>query len=235
VSDSDALRTLMEADRWIDRVTSQRSHLPEIAELATLEDELRGLLRELQAAEAVLEPLGRDYEAAAEESARLRKRAGDLDGALATSTNSRELTALQGELTQVRERLSTSEDRELELLVALEPLQGEVAAIRARAQPGVARRAALRASIDELQASLDEELVALRAARVESAAAVPLALLARYDAALARVGTSGAAQVVDGRCDGCRIALAPLDLDRWKAVAPGAFVDCPECGRLLLP
>ncbi len=235
MSDSDALRALMEADRWIDRVTSQRSHLPEIAALASLEDELRGLLRELKAVEAILDPLRCDYDVVAEASARLRQRAGDLDAALTTSTNSRELTALQGELAQVRGRLAASEDKELELLVALEPLQGEVASIRARAQPGVERRAALRASIGELQASLDEELAALREARADCAAAVPLALLARYDAALARVGTSGAAQVVDGRCDGCRIALAPLDLDRWKAVAPGAFVDCPECGRLLLP
>jgi predicted nucleic acid-binding Zn-ribbon protein len=60
-------------------------------------------------------------------------------------------------------------------------------------------------------------------------------LFKRYNAALARVGTSGAANVIEGRCDGCRIALSPLDLDRWKSQAPDAFMDCPECGRLLLP
>jgi predicted nucleic acid-binding Zn-ribbon protein len=49
------------------------------------------------------------------------------------------------------------------------------------------------------------------------------------------VGTSGAALVVEGRCDGCRLALSPLDFDRFKAQAPETFMDCPECGRLLLP
>lgn len=235
MSETDALRALMEADRWIDRVGAQRSHLPELAELASLEDELRGLLRELKAAETVLAPMRQDYEAAAAESQRLRERARDLDAALSRSTNSREATALQGELTQVRERLAAGEDREIELLVALEPLEGVVEEIKACAQPGVARREALRASIAELQATLDDELASLRADRVERAADVPLALLARYDAAMARAGVSGAAQVTEGRCDGCRLALSPLDLDRWKSVAPGAFMDCPECGRVLLP
>jgi predicted nucleic acid-binding Zn-ribbon protein len=41
--------------------------------------------------------------------------------------------------------------------------------------------------------------------------------------------------VVEGRCDGCRLALAPLDHDRFKSRALDTFMDCPECGRLLLP
>jgi hypothetical protein len=86
-----------------------------------------------------------------------------------------------------------------------------------------------------LRATLDEELVSLRGARHERAAALSPELLARYDAALVRVGTSGAAQVDAGRCDGCRIALPPLDVDRWKSQLTGTFMPCPECGRLLLP
>ncbi|MGH9019887.1 MAG: C4-type zinc ribbon domain-containing protein, partial [Acidimicrobiales bacterium] len=65
--------------------------------------------------------------------------------------------------------------------------------------------------------------------------AVPPALRGRYDDALARVGGSGAAQVDAGRCDGCRIALSPLDLDRWRVAPEGSFPPCPSCGRLLLP
>jgi len=34
VSETDDLRALMEADRWLDRVGSQKTHLPETAELA---------------------------------------------------------------------------------------------------------------------------------------------------------------------------------------------------------
>lgn len=226
----------MEADRWIERVRVQKTHLPELAELAALEVELRGLLGELRGAEAAMAPIKSEHQAVAAESLRLRKRAIDLDVALSSSTaNARELNVLQNELTHVRSLLEASEDRELELLVELEPLEASVTSIKERAQPGVSRRSELQATIAQLQASLDDELTALLAARDPSASAVPSDLRKRYDAAMARVGGSGAAPVVDGRCDGCRIALAPLDYDRFKSLPEDSFMDCPECGRLLLP
>jgi uncharacterized protein len=226
----------MEADRWIDRVNAQRTHLPEMAELAALEVELRAQLKALNDAQAALAPVRTAYQATQHEGERLRARAENLDKTLSNSTaNARELAALQTELEHVRELLERSEDLELEQLMAVEPLEEAVSAVKAAAQPAVARRSELQATIAELHASLDEELVSLHEQRRERSAAVSPVLLSRYEAALKRVGTSGAAQVVSGHCDGCRIALSPLDLDRWKGQAEGTFMNCPECGRLLLP
>ncbi len=226
----------MEADRWIERVRSQRDHLPEGVELTELERQLRELLAELKVAEAVLAPLSLLSDQTSKESERLRLRARDLDHALSASTASaRELTAIQGELTHVRERLSDSEDRELAVLEEMEPAQARVEEIKGLAQPGVRRRAELIETIKELRASLEDEVVSLTGDRVDRARQVAPALLARYDAALARVGTSGASQVIEGRCDGCRLRLSPLDYDHFKALAADTFMDCPECGRILLP
>jgi predicted nucleic acid-binding Zn-ribbon protein len=236
VNETDNLRALMEADRWIDRVTAQRNHLPEMAELLTVEEELRGLLKALNEARAVLAPVRTAYDDAQRESGRLRTRAEGLDATLSASTaNARELTALQGELAHVRELLARSEDLELDYLIEVEPLEEVVNAVKAKAQPQVTRRTELQGVIVELQTGLDDELVSLRGGRAERASALSAELLARYDAALSRVGTSGAAQVDAGRCDGCRIALSPLDVDRWKGQGEGSFMTCPECGRLLLP
>ena len=236
MSDTETLRALMEADRWIERVRSQRDHLPESVELAELERQLRELLAELKGAEAVLAPLAALSDQTSEESERLRLRARDLDHALGASTASaRELTAIQGELTHVRERLSDSEDRELAVLEELEPAQARVEEIKGLAQPGVRRRSELMETIKELRASLEDEVASLTTDRVDRAREVAPALLARYDAALARVGTSGASQVIEGRCDGCRLRLSPLDYDHFKVLAADTFMDCPECGRILLP
>jgi uncharacterized protein len=236
VSETDDVRALMEADRWVDRVTSQKTHLPEQAELTSLEADLRQLLKDLQQAETNVAPVRSEYESAARESTHLRDRARDLDARLSSSTaNARELTAIQGELTHVRGLLAENEDRELELLMQVEPLEEKVVSIKATAQPGVARRGELVDTIAQLRATLDDELVALRETRAVKAAPLPPPLLVRYEAALKRSGTSGAAQVIEGRCDGCRIALSPLDYDRFKSLAPDTFMDCPECGRLLLP
>ncbi|MHB1251117.1 MAG: zinc ribbon domain-containing protein [Acidimicrobiales bacterium] len=226
----------MEADRWIDRVTSQRTHLPEMSELVALEGELRELVKALNEAQAALGPVRSAYEDAESEANRLRARANDIEKTLASSTaNARDLSAMQKELEHVRELLERSEDRELEFLLALEPLDEVVRSIKERAQPGTVRRGELQATIAQLQASLDEELVSLHKERQGRASALSAELLARYDQALVRAGASGAAQVDGGRCDGCRIALSPLDHDRWKHLAPGTFMECPECGRILLP
>jgi len=236
VSDTETLRALMDADRWIERVRSQRDHLPESVELAELERQLRELLAELKGAEAVLAPLAALSDQTSKESERLRLRARDLDHALGASTASaREVTAIQGELTHVRERLSDSEDRELAVLEELEPAQARVEEIKGLAQPGVRRRSELMETIKELRASLEDEVASLTTDRVDRAREVAPALLARYDAALARVGTSGASQVIEGRCDGCRLRLSPLDYDHFKVLAADTFMDCPECGRILLP
>jgi predicted nucleic acid-binding Zn-ribbon protein len=234
--ETEALRQLMEADRWIDRVSAQRAHLPELAELATLEAELRRWSRELAQAKEVLAPVRASYETVTAEAERLAKRAGELDRALASSTaNARELAAVHKELEHVRQLQAAAEDRELELMLEVEPLDEVVATIKAQAQPAAARRVELQAQITELTATLDDELVSLRAARAQRAEELSAPLLARYEDRLKRVGTSGAAQVDAGRCDGCRILLSPLDLDRWKAQTEDTFMPCPECGRLLLP
>ncbi len=236
MNETDALRALMEADRWIDRVAAQRDHLPEMAELATLESALRGESKALGEAKARQIPVRAAYEEAQRDAVRLAKRASDLESTLASSTaNARELAALHHELEHVRQLLASTEDNELALLIEVEPWDEAVSLIKAQAQPGLVRRGELMASISELRASLDEELVSLHQARAERADLLSNELLSRYQGLLNRVGTSGAAQVEAGRCDGCRIALSPLDVDRWKAQPEGTFMACPECGRLLLP
>jgi predicted nucleic acid-binding Zn-ribbon protein len=226
----------MDADRWIDRVTSQRNHLPEKDELTNVERALHASLRAIQETQASLDPIKAAFDDAEREADRLRKREGELARTLATSTaNARELEAIQKEVVHVRALLAESEDRELELLLALEPLEQNVTALRANAQPDVARRAELQEQIASLERTLNDELISLRAQREDRAAALSPEVLARYDAAMKRAGTSGAAQVDGGKCDGCRIALSPLDLDRWKSQPEGTFMACPECGRLLLP
>ena len=232
----DALRALTDADRWIERVGAQREHLPEAAELSALEAELRSLVGALGEAQRAAEPVRQAYDEARASAARLAARVSDLERALAgSSASARDLSAMQHEVEQVRERVAAAEDDELNALLALEPLDQSIAAIKERAQPGVERRAQLQATIAQLRATLDEEIAALRTSREELALAMEPPWRQRYESARTRAGISGGAFVDAGRCDGCRIALSPLDLDRLGHLEPGVVVDCPECGRLLLP
>ena len=231
----DDLRDLMEADRWIDRVRQHREHLAESAELLEVETALRTLASRLQAIEAERRPARDAFNEAADRAELLRHRRTDLEEKLLHATApARELTALQGELERVVAALDDAEDREISFLLALEPLDEVAAAIRLEAQPMAKRRQELQESVSSLRTSLEEELVGLRESRELVASRVVGPLRSRYDAALARSGVSGAARVESGRCDGCRIELSPLDASRNKSLTPDTFLDCPECGRILL-
>lgn len=236
MSDSEAVRELMAADRWIERVSTQRDRLPELAEYRDLETQLRELaqqMRDIDGSRTLLQDM---IEKADRESERLRARERELRQRLATSTaDSRELTALEHELNLVGRHLSEAEDGELELMSQLEPLDKSRRDIASRAQPLAQRREELRVAVKDLTLSLGEELDNLRRHREELAGALSPEVRQRYESAMARVGGAGAAQVTEGRCDGCRIALAPLDLDRWRATAADLGFTCPECERLLLP
>ncbi len=230
-----ALRAVMEADRWRERVRARRTHLPEAQELAAVEGELRVLAGALRDAEAARGPVRDGYDEARVAAQHLRDRLADLDARLrARDVPARDLASLQSERDKVATLLGEADDRELAALFALEPLDQAIVDVRAQAQPLVARRVELQGAVRDLTASLDEEVAAWDSERVALVAAVPVDLRERYEHAMARTGTSGAAEVVDGRCDGCRIALSPADRDRWRASTRSTLIDCPECGRVLL-
>jgi predicted nucleic acid-binding Zn-ribbon protein len=235
MNDRETLLALMEADRWIERVKSQRVALPEIDELRGVEDELRELAARLHSVEAELRPTRDAFNAAADSANSLRQRRSELEARLSTaSAPARELAAMNQELGNLTRRLSDAEDTEVALLLELEPMEQVVEEIRTQAQPLAHRRHGLHEAITSLQASLDDELANLRTAREITAEAVPSMLRRRYDTALVRSGISGAACFDGVRCDGCRISLAPVDADRIKALGENQFLDCPSCGRLLV-
>jgi predicted nucleic acid-binding Zn-ribbon protein len=235
VTDEEKILALMQADRWIEKVRSQREHLVESAELTEVENELRTLASRLGAIETQRRPTKGSFDEAVDRAHTLRERRRELEGRLQSATvPARELTAMHQELEHLTKILNDAEDREVELLLELEPLDDAVQQVKGHAQPLAQRRADLKVAVEQLQSSLDDEVVHLRETRIQLASEVPGPLLAHYEAALARGGTSGAALLVDGRCDGCRIALAPLDRDRFRSMTSGKFFDCPECGRILL-
>jgi predicted nucleic acid-binding Zn-ribbon protein len=236
MNDAADLVALLEADRWLDKVLSQRSHLPELVALRELDARLTQLSADLRAAEALRAPLAEEFRLATEQADTLRRRRDELTRRInAPSTAAKDVAALDVELRHLDDIVSAAEDREVEALLAVEPAEETVATIKAEGSPLVHQRHELDATVKELQSSLDEELADLRSRREVTSRRLDGATLTKYESILKRVGTSGAAQVVDGRCDGCRIALAPLDRDRWKASAMTSLFSCPECGRLLIP
>ncbi len=232
-----ALIALIEADRWIEQVQSQKSQLPEVSELKELESETKLLATQLSEIGDALLPIKKDLSAVGTSVTTFSEREQELERRLSSPTASpKELVSVQTELEHTKMQLSEAQNREVELFLQAEPLETELEALSERAKEMVAHRQALRESVAELTASLDEEIGALVEGRAPLLHEIPETLRSQYEQARSHVGGGvGAASVVNGRCEGCHISLSPLDIDRLKKSSGLNLMPCPECGRLLLP
>jgi predicted nucleic acid-binding Zn-ribbon protein len=138
------------------------------------------------------------------------------------------------EVKHLARHINELEDREIEIMEALEPLDSDLSA-------GDVTRATLDSTADRLRTAigtnelaLDAELAQETRARAAAASGVRDDLLARYEQLRAKLGGTGAARLVGGSCSGCHLALSAMELDRIRKAPPDLVVTCDQCGRILV-
>jgi len=223
-------------DTTADQLRHRRQNLPELVQLAAVEDELVRLAADLTAT----------TDAAAEATRSQRRREGELSGVEAkigelearlysgAITVPRELQAMQSEGDILRSRRATLEDEVLDAMGAREALDEELAALRRRQASLDDDGARLRAVVAEAQTQLDHDLAAELAARAAAAAEVPADLIVLYEQLRARLGGVAAALLVNGRCGGCHLALPATEVARLRKAPPEELVRCEQCERILV-
>lgn len=150
--------------------------------------------------------------------------------------SAKDLSNLMHEVESLGRRQSELEDVELEIMERLESARELVDSLTRRVDELAAQRADLRTSVDQQTADLDSEVARLAAARAAMVPELPADLLALYE----RIRTSmngggvGAAALRQGRCEGCRMPLAPTELARISSLGNDAVVQCDECRRILV-
>ena len=153
---------------------------------------------------------------------------------LDTINDAKQLSNLQHELESLARRQSELEDVELEVMERLEEAQKAHVALRAQRETLDADLAEARTARDNALADLaDDEKVAL-AARAAAAEGIPDEVMKLYDKLRANHGGIGAAALHRGRCEGCRIELTPVDIDRIRQAPPAEVIRCEECRRILV-
>ncbi len=234
MADAEILHDLIEADRWLERVRQQREHLPEQEELDRIEESLRLRVLEVRETEVAVARARQAYDEQADRAERLRQRHRELERVLHQSSGSRDLVAIETEVRSVARQCDEADERGLDLLAQVEDLEVAAQLQRHEVQPDLDRRRELREAVTALRWSLGEEAERLTTERQLLSERLPAALRERYERARARAGVAGGSFVVDGRCDGCRLALSPLDLDRFRRRGTDEVVECPSCGRILV-
>jgi hypothetical protein len=138
------------------------------------------------------------------------------------------------EVKHLARHIGDLEDRELEVMEVIEPVDGELQAGDVSRHALEDDAAQLRAAIAVAEGALDDEIATVARVRAGVAVAVPDDLLAHYEKLRARLGGTGAARLVGGSCSGCHLALPAMEIDRIRRAPPDAVIACDQCGRLLV-
>ncbi len=191
-------------------------------ELVTADTEVGDLQREQKKADS-------DVEQVRQRKTRNQQR---IDSGQITSP--KDLDNLQHEIGSLERRISDLEDAELEVMEKLEAAEVVQKDLRARAEAFAGRQAELESSRDASLKELDEQRAGINEKRAEVLAELPEPLVKQYQRLREHNGGIGAAPLVGKRCMGCRMEIAPSDLNAMKAAAPDAVLRCEECGRILV-
>jgi predicted nucleic acid-binding Zn-ribbon protein len=232
---TDDLLELQRLDTTADQLGHRRRSSPErtaAQEAAAALDEHRrrrtvAASRE-QELELTIDALERDGE-------QLTAQRAKLEAQLRTVVAPREAEALMHELATIAERRDALDDQELASLEEQSQLADEIAALDAQLPAEEASARAAGAARAAVEAQIDDELAAIVVARGEIAPRIDAATMGRYDRLRARLGGVAVARLDGNRCGGCHLDLSTAEVAEVRAVGPGQFADCPQCGRMLVP
>ena len=146
----------------------------------------------------------------------------------------KDLQALQHEVASLARRQGELEDVELEVMERAEALEARVRELEAARAELTARVDALEATRDKALADLDAEAAQVTANRANVVPGVGEDLVALYEKIRANSGGVGAAALHQRRCEGCRLELNQVDINRIAAAADDEVLRCEECRRILV-
>lgn len=222
-------------DTRLARIAHRRRTLPELQEVAALEQRLAGLETEVVQARTRAGDIDREVARAEAAVDQVRTRAARNRQRLETGQGSpKDLQGLQHELESLARRQSVLEDEELEVMERLETAQKEIAGLEADLASVAEGLREVGGRRDAALATLDDEQRQAEQARAAAAGGLPGELLALYARAADLGGGVGAARLHQRRCEGCHLELNTVDLNRIRAAAPDAVLNCEECGRILI-
>jgi predicted nucleic acid-binding Zn-ribbon protein len=231
----DDLLAVQEHDTTIDQLVHRRANLASRVELAGVMAEVATIEASAVEVESVRHDLGRDQQRLEDEISALNDRATHHDKTLYSGTigNPRELQSLQDEIAALKRRISQLEDREIEIMEQIEPVDAQLSTLAASRAGLDDRGGSLRAQIAEEDVAIEADLDQAHRERDGLVRSVDPELLEEYEELRKRSGGIAIARLVGGSCGGCHLSLPAVDIDRIKKLAPEAPAHCEECGRLL--
>ena len=227
---------MQELDSRADQLRHRRTNLPELAEIAQLQQtraELDGQSRDARIVVDDLTVEQKKIDSDVEHVKARRVRDHDrMDQGLVS--NPKDLERMQHELVSLERRITSLEDEELEVMQRLEDAQRDLDSLLEQVRSTDERLVSLGESRDRQLAEIDKELAELDADRGPTVADIPDDLLALYDRLRQHKGGVGAAPLRARQCGGCRLSLDNAELAVIRKAPSDEVIRCEECQRILV-
>lgn len=222
-------------DTAIQQLDHRHQHLPERATLESLEAELAAIRSQTETAEAEKAALLKAQKRIEDEIADIEaKIEHDNEMLYAGSSDPSVLQSLQHEIETRKQRISSLEDDELELMEQVEPIDERLDLLATQQaqldERAVQATAALASGETEIEAERSAA-VAERAGLVEH---IDPDALQRYETVRDRLGGLAVARLDGGVCGSCHMKLSAVEHDRIQHLPDDAEIECEDCGRFLV-
>jgi predicted nucleic acid-binding Zn-ribbon protein len=229
------LLDLQALDTRLDQIAHRKATLPELAELRVLAPSASVLDDDLVRARTALGDVQREIAKADSDVQLVRDRSSRDQARMdAGQGTAKDMQALQHEVAALSRRQSVLEDVELEVMERAESLAADIGRLEAARAELAVRVGELEASRDKALTELDSEVEQIGRSRADVVAGVGEELVGLYEKIRASSGGIGAAVLRQRRCEGCRLELNAVDINRFTAAAQDEVLRCEECRRILI-
>jgi uncharacterized protein len=231
-----SLLEVQDIDTVIDQLRHRRANMAERTRLREVERRLSSLDQRSKEAQTQRDELASRQSTLEQQIEASKARRKELERRMfgGQIANPRDLKAMDDEIKHLARHISELEDRELEVMEALEPLDGDLQAADTERDALEGDASRLRSTIAAAERELDKEIARHADQRRVAATGLPQELLSRYEKLRTKLGGTGAARLVNGSCGGCHLALPAMEVDRIRKAPPQSVITCEQCGRILV-
>lgn len=233
-ADQHRLLEVQDLDTRLDQNAHRRRTLPVLERITELTAQLADLDAALVTSRTAAGDLRRELSKAETDVEQVRSRAVRDQARLQAGAGAKDAQALTSEIESLARRQADLEEVELAVMERLEAHTAALAELEQAHAALVEQRSASAAELEQANRELDGEAERLRAERTTAVAGLDAGLLALYEKLRGQLAGRGAAALRGRQCDGCRMELNPLDLERIRQAAEDQVVRCEECGRILV-
>ena len=235
VTDQNNLIELQRIDSAISQANHRLKALPEHQQLVAIQAKLTAGAVELATAEAELADVAIDLrrsEVEVEQVAdRMKKDEARLSGGQASP---KELEQLQHELGTLAKRKSELEDGELEIMIRHDAAKQKVETLKSDEEGLKKLELELNIRLENAKTEIDREIALKNSERTLLVPKIDTALTELYEKVKANGSGIGAALLIGNTCDGCRLAINAVEMERIKSLDSEEVLRCEECRRILV-